>query len=125
MIDMKLNGSILDAKHTRNTLSLVSAFVTMLMLISGLPLKNKFCELLVMQLIYTAVGSVGIIQSRYVNLNDILMSIWFWLLIVVSLLNVVGLVVLVLQPVTGNVKERNYVVLMHLCIKVVLYAPIM
>lgn len=117
IINMKINGPTIDDEYITNTWSLVPALAIMILLVSGLPLKNKFCVWLVLQLMYTAIGFLGLNyigsilsnESRYFNINDtlILMFIWFGLLIVVSLLNMIRLVVLVVTSISACMKRRK------------------
>ena len=114
IINIKINGSISGDKYTVNTLSLVPSLALMLLLLSGLPFRNKLCVWLMMQLLYTGIGLLGwtcfeaIIsnEDRNVNLNGILTCIWFGLLIMVRILNVIRLVLLVIKNITRGAKER-------------------
>lgn len=119
IINMKINpnGPILDDDYSINSLSLVPALSIMILLVSGLPLKNKFCVWLILQLMYTAIGFLGLNyigtiisnESRYVNLSVplVLIYIWFGLLSIVSLLNTIRLIVLIVTTITGCVKRRK------------------
>ena len=117
IINMKVNGPTVDDEYIINTWSLVPALAIMILLVSGLPLKNKFCVWLVLQLMYTAIGFLGLNymgsilsnESRYFNIYDtlILMFIWFGLLIVVSLLNTIRLVVLIVTTINACMKRRS------------------
>lgn len=115
VINMKVNGSLLDNVYILNTLSLVPALAIMILLISGLPLRNRFCVWLVMQLMYTAIGFLGwnyiraIVtnnENRHLNNSTLAFTcVFFGLVIMVSLLNVIRLIVLVMASINDCGKK--------------------
>ncbi|KAL2899641.1 Ankyrin repeat-containing protein BDA1 [Bienertia sinuspersici] len=117
IIYLKVNGPDIPEQFWVNSASFVPAVTIILLLMGGLPLTNKFCSWLVIQLMYTAVGFMGFNyfdemlsnESRYSKLGFavVVMMIWFLLLIIVSGLNIIRLIVLVVEIVQKRRKLRN------------------
>lgn len=117
IIYMKVNGPDLTDQYSVNSSSFVPAVLIIVLLVAGLPLSNKLCAWLVIQLMYTAIGFLSFNyfgqmlsnESRYSNLDIavILMMIWFALLIIVSALNVIRLIVWVVTSIKKCVKRRK------------------
>ncbi|XP_021720495.1 ankyrin repeat-containing protein At2g01680-like [Chenopodium quinoa] len=117
IIYLKVNGPDIPDQFSINSGSFVPAVTTILLLVSGLPLRNKFCAWLVIQLMYSAIGFLGLnyigqmlsTESRYSKLDIavVLMLIWFGLLIIFSALNIIRLIVLVVMSIKGRMKQRK------------------
>lgn len=117
IIYLKVNGPDIPDQFSINSGSFVPAVTIILLLLAGLPLSNKFCAWLVIQLMYSAVGFMGLnyigqmisTESRYSYLDFAVyfMLVWFVLLSILSALNVIRLIVLVVKSIKRCVKRRK------------------
>ncbi|KMT04852.1 hypothetical protein BVRB_7g170220 [Beta vulgaris subsp. vulgaris] len=117
IINMRVNGPDLTEQYSINSASFVPAVTIMVLLVSGLPLNNKLCAWLVIQLMYTSLGFMGLNyigemvsnESRYLNVDFafVFVAIWFGLLMIVSALNMIRLIVWVVKIIKGCIKRRR------------------
>ncbi|XP_021864958.2 ankyrin repeat-containing protein At5g02620 [Spinacia oleracea] len=117
IIYLNVNGPDIPDQFSINSGSFVPAVMIIVLLVSGIPLNNKFCAWLVIQLMYSAIGFMGLnyigqmisTESRYSKLDIalILTYIWFLLLIIVSALNIIRLVVYGVTSIKRFVKRRK------------------
>lgn len=116
-IEVHDSSSNLVGDFSTTTISLWSALILMITLLSGFPLSNELCAWFVVQLMYTAIGFLGLYfissmvsnENQYVNVNGpiILMFIWFVLIMLVTLLNLIRIVSWLVKIIKGCVKRRK------------------
>ncbi|CAO2840245.1 unnamed protein product [Amaranthus hypochondriacus] len=117
IIYLRVNGPDIPDQYSINSASFVPAVTIMVLLVAGLPLKNRFCAWLIVQLMYTALGFMGLNyigemisnESRYSRFDIALvfMTIWFALLMILSALNIIRLIVLFVTTIKRRLKRRN------------------
>ena len=117
IIYLRVNGPDIPDQYSINSASFVPAVTIMVLLVAGLPLENRFCAWLIVQLMYTALGFMGLNyigemisnENRYSRFDIALvfMMIWFVLLMILSALNIIRLIVLFVTTIKRRSKRRN------------------